>query len=143
MAEDLLAMPNGGAIGVISASRTVYSSPNEAFNKEVFAHLMYDRSLTISEAMFIAKLKRQYTSGTPRPLGNDQAYIYFGDPLLKLGIPQMDISFSQKPDSLIALTEAAVAGQILNPDSSLFIGGLTHSCSAFLGALRVLAVKNL
>ncbi len=34
----------------------------------------------------------------------------------------MDISFSQRPDSLVALTEVTVSGEVLNPDSSVYFG---------------------
>jgi hypothetical protein len=113
MGEDFLTMPSGGAIAVISATRLVFSSDNAAFNREVFDLLMYDDSLTICQSLFAAKMLRQYGNDTiPRPEDNDRAYVYFGDPLLKLGMPRLQIEFTQQPDSLLALGSSQVNGRI-------------------------------
>ncbi|MBK7141688.1 MAG: type IX secretion system sortase PorU [bacterium] len=115
MGEDFLTMPSGGAVGVISATRLVFSSDNAAFNREVFDLLMYDDSLTICQALFAAKMLRQYGNDTiPSPEDNDRAYVYFGDPFLKLGMPRLRIEFTQDPDSLMALGGSRVAGRVLD-----------------------------
>ena len=111
MAEDLLAMP-GGAIGVISATRLVYSADNAAFNKVVFDNLLFQDSLTICEAMFAGKLQRQYPG--PHPNDNDRAYIFLGDPCTRLAMPRLSAEFDLKPDSLTALDRARVAGRIVD-----------------------------
>jgi len=111
MAEDLLSM-TGGAIGVISATRLVYSSDNAAFNKVVFDNLLFDDSLTICEAMFAGKLQRQYPG--PHPNDNDRAYIYLGDPCTRLALPRLAAAFDVSPDSLKALDRSRVAGRIVD-----------------------------
>jgi len=120
MAEDLLRASNGGAVGVISATRRVYSSPNAEFNQQVFDVLLDKQTddLTICEAMYTAKLIRQYNTFPPSPIANDQAYLYFGDPLLSLGIPQLDIAFDQVPDSLLALTATTVSGTVVDENQT-------------------------
>ncbi len=115
MGEDFLTMPSGGAIGVISATRLVFSSDNAAFNREVFDLLMYDDSLTICQALFAGKMLRQYGNDTiPRPEDNDRAYVLFGDPFLKLGMPRLRIEFSETPDSLMALGGSRIAGRVVD-----------------------------
>ncbi|MBU8934687.1 MAG: type IX secretion system sortase PorU [candidate division Zixibacteria bacterium] len=117
MAEDLLVHPAGGAIGVISAARIVYSSDNAVFNQTVFSALFEDDSLTIAEAMYLAKLRRQYANpDSPIPVTNDRIYVFFGDPCLSLGQPRLDIEITTCPDSLIALDRARVAGRVINHD---------------------------
>ncbi len=117
MAEDLLVMPNGGGIGVISATRRVYSGPNAAFNRKVFDVMLYDKSLTISEAMYTAKLLRQYKTNPPSREDNDQAYLFFGDPLMKLGIPKYDIEFDESASSIKALEPVHISGRIIDENN--------------------------
>ena len=112
MAEDLLSM-NGGAIGVIAATRLVYSVPNADFNEVVFDVLLYNDSLTICESLYAAKLLRQYISPTtPVPNTNDRNYLYFGDPYLRLGLPRYDVTVDASVDSLRALEPVTITGRI-------------------------------
>ncbi|MEK7775334.1 MAG: type IX secretion system sortase PorU, partial [Candidatus Zixiibacteriota bacterium] len=114
MAEDLITRQDG-AIAVISATRIVYSSDNAAFNQEVFDVMFDSDSLTACAAMYSAKIRRQYNSGSPPdPRVNDRKYMFFGDPFLRLGIPRMGMEFTQRPDSLSALSLVTVAGRVVD-----------------------------
>lgn len=117
MGEDFLAMSSGGAIGVISAARLVYSSPNAVLNREVFSRMLYGQGLTINESLFAAKVARQYAS--PFQSANDRSYVYFGDPFLHLGMPQMSMVLDQRPDSLTPLGVQTVAGQVVDESDAL------------------------
>lgn len=124
MGEVLLVM-NGGAIGVIAATRLVYSAENAEFNQEVFDLLVndtiYNDSLTICEAMYAAKLRRQYISPTtPVPNTNDRNYLFFGDPYLQLGLPRLNVVADSALDSLQALKQTRITGRIILDDSSLY-----------------------
>ncbi len=122
MGEDLMILPNGGAIGVLSASRLVYAQENADFNKAVFDVLLYNDSLSMCEAIYAAKVARQYNgTNTPRPEANDQQYHFFGDPLLRLGLPEHVVEFTTFPDSLRALEPTTVAGRVLNTDSTTLV----------------------
>jgi hypothetical protein len=58
-------------------------------------------------------VERQYLySNPPNPLRNDRTYVYFGDPYLKLAYPQLNVVFSDAPDSLVALQPVTVSGHI-------------------------------
>ncbi len=112
MAEDLLVM-NGGAIGIIAATRLVYSAENAEFNQAVFDIILYNDSLTMCEAMYAAKLQRQYISPTtPVPNTNDRNYLYFGDPYLRLGLPRLKVMANSVLDTLQALKPVTVTGRI-------------------------------
>ncbi len=119
MAEDLIRYATGGAIGVISATRLVYSSDNAAFNKEIFEVLFADNNLSIAQAFYAAKLARQYIGVNPTPIRNDRNYIYLGDPFVKLGVPKYDIKFTKKPDSLTALQYHEASGEIVEKSSGV------------------------
>ena len=120
MAEDLLSLAIGGAVGVISATRLVYSSPNAEFNRQVFDILLYDDEVSICEAMYTAKLLRQYSGGVPAPEKNDRNYLFFGDPFLKLGVPRLDIEFTSAPDSLVALQPVSVGGRVVDDGGEVY-----------------------
>jgi len=112
MGEDLLSMSNGGAVGVIAATRLVYSSSNKALNQKVFDIMLGNDSLSMCEALYAAKLQRQYPGLVRRV--NDQKYIFFGDPFVALADPILDIEFTEAPDSLIALGRSMVTGRVVN-----------------------------
>ncbi|MDH3890240.1 MAG: type IX secretion system sortase PorU [candidate division Zixibacteria bacterium] len=123
MAEDLLTHTNGGAIAVISATRLVWSSPNKQFNQTVFDVLFSAPRLTICESMFTAKLLHQLWAGGPSTqTRNDRAFIYMGDPMLKLAQPNHVVNYDTAPDSLVALEPVAVTGEIVDEFGGLFRG---------------------
>jgi hypothetical protein len=115
MAEDLLAMSGGGAIGVVSATRLVYSFDNAQFNQQVFDVLLDNEDLSICESVYLAKLLKQYGNRTfPRRQDNDRAYAFFGDPFTRLAEPRYRIAFSEAPDSLAALARSQVRGRVVD-----------------------------
>ncbi len=118
MAEELLAMSSGGAIGVISATRLVYSADNAEFNKIIFDKLFSNNSLSICEALYTAKVERQYLGGIPRPVINDRNYLLFGGPFVKIAKPKYEIEFITRPDSLVALGQTVVSGRVIDFDST-------------------------
>lgn len=132
MGEELLSMPNGGAIGVIAATRLVYSGPNADLNRAAYDLLMFDDSLTIAEALFTAKLIRQYRNpGFPVEQQNDASYVYFGDPYVKLGLPKHQIEFSEAPDSLLALGTSRVVGRIVDRNGATVVADGTLNIEVF------------
>jgi hypothetical protein len=123
MAEDLLAMPGGGAIGVISATRLVYASENAQFNRAVYTQLFGNSDLSICEALFAAKIARQYTNpldSVPRRKDNDRAYVFMGDPCLRLALPDLRLEFTEQPDSLVAAGVSRLTGRVVDEYGSLY-----------------------
>ena len=134
MAEDFFEMASGGAIGVISATRLVYAADNAQFNRVVYDVLFGNPDLTIGEALFAAKLQRQYPNPldtVPRPVDNDRAYVYLGDPCLKLGLPQHRMEFFERPDSLVALRVSRLSGRIIDQNGDTYFGNGTLNVSVY------------
>ncbi len=117
MAEELLRMPGGGAIGVMAATRLVYSGDNGALNRQVFDILFYVDDLSICQALYAAKTYRQYSSGFLQQRLNDRKFAYLGDPMLYLGTPRYKLSFREYPEMLRALDTPYVAGEIIEAAS--------------------------
>jgi hypothetical protein len=121
MAEDLIRQGGGGAIATLAATRTVYAGDNADFNQRIFDVLFGSDTLSICQAIFIGKVLRQYEYNPPRPIRNDRPYSFFGDPFLELGVPRYGISFTKRPDSLLALARHDVSGDIVNKNSGSHI----------------------
>ena len=134
MAEDFLEMASGGAIAVISATRLVYAADNAQFNRAVYDVLFGNPDLSVCEALFAAKLLRQYPNPldtVPRPVDNDRAYVYLGDPCLKLGLPRYRMEFFERPDSLVALQASRVNGRIVDQYGAPYYGNGTLNVSVY------------
>ncbi len=108
MAEDLLRAQDKGAIAVISATYLVFPGPNAALNNKVYDLLLYNDSLTVGEALYIAKFLRQ-------PNSNDRQYILMGDPLTQLGVPELVANITEiTSDTLTALSLLSFEGEVFN-----------------------------
>ena len=121
--EALFLHPNGGAIGVLSSARTVFSSFNDRFMQNFvdafFALSNNDRqSQSVGTALMNAK-----NASFGGALGiNTLSYIYFGCPAVRLNFPsQFNVLATEingipiaESDTLKALSEATVSGIIVN-----------------------------
>lgn len=114
--EELIRHRSRGAVAVISATRVVFASPNTAYNNTVFDQLLYEDSVGIGEAMYIAKYLRGGPNGTQ---SNDRFYVLFGDAVQILQFPKFDVRFISAPDSLVALSEDGVSGEIIDNQGNL------------------------
>ena len=117
-AESAVLNPNGGAIGILAATRTVYASPNTKLNNKVceqlFAHSdAFHYEATLGEAVATGK----------NNLGSDankMAYVLLGDPAMRLNYPtDYQVQTVTQIDTLNALSVQHVEGRIIDEDSLL------------------------
>ena len=116
--EALIWRENAGAIGVIAATRLVYSGQNYEFTRKFYKYLFPfgQPSTTLGTAKFLST-----GSGV-----NDQKYHLFADPTMHLADPRSKIEItSVSPDTLKALSVVEVKGSVLtdNKANSSFEGG--------------------
>ncbi len=117
MAEELLRAEGKGAIATISAILKVTSVPNAELNYKVYDLLLDDSlSFSVGEALFTAKILRRLDD-------NDREYVLFGDPVMRLGRPGLEVGLTQvTPDTLSALSLVNIKGEVrerggdLNPN---------------------------
>ncbi len=120
--EEMVLMEGAGMIGGLSAVRPVYSGANAALN-----NLFYDFLLGSKDA-----------KGFPVPIGNayfrlkqiktdtnDEKYNLFGDPYLRLDIPNLPAKIEQvnnsdltTPVQIKALSTVTIKGKILDTDNN-------------------------
>jgi hypothetical protein len=116
MAEELLRAEDKGAIATISATWLVYPDPNAALNFKVYDLLLGTDTLSLGEALFTAKLLRQ-------PNSNDRQYVLFGDPVMKLALPELKVKITSiSPDTLAALSLVEVKGEVRDSKDSVLTG---------------------
>lgn len=127
-AEEAVLNPKGGAIGVLSACRTVFASQNRILNinigKTLFAHAdPFSYKNTLGEACRLAK---NLTGPTDE---NKLPYVLLGDPALRLAYPtEFNVHTTYCADTIRALTTHKVSGRIIDSDSTLmsWFNGKVH-----------------
>lgn len=117
--EELVLTAQGGAIGCFSATRSVYPGPNYSLMR-AFAETLFPNSdnenMAVGDAIMLAK-----NTLTSDP-ANKLAYVYFGDPSVRLNYPnRYDVVLQEingKPvagnDTLRALSEVKVKACVLD-----------------------------
>ena len=114
-AEAAVLNPNGGAIGVLSACRTVYASDNEKLNN-YFCDTLMGHSDDLTYPMTLGEATRIAKNMTGKK-ENKLPYILLADPALRLNYPTRHrVLLTQIPDTLRALQEVSLQGIIQTAD---------------------------
>lgn len=121
-AEEMFVSKNGGAIGVFSATRVVYSDENARLSNAFYEQLLSRDPATMkfpSLGKTINAIKQRFVST------NDRKYFLIGDPTMTLLIPDYKIKLTSINDTEItkdnkqielkALSKVKISGEILNP----------------------------
>jgi hypothetical protein len=113
--EEAVLNPNGGAIGTLSACRTVYATQNTIINRHLCDTLLghkdaFHYNMSIGEATRIAK------NMTGRD-ANKMAYVLLADPALRLKYPtHYQVKTTTQIDTLHALSVQTIKGFIETED---------------------------
>jgi len=124
VAEEAVLNPDGGAIAVCSADRTVYASQNATLNKNICDSLFHHTTPfgyhnRIGDAVRLGK----NACGSDE---NKMAYVLLGDPAVSLHFPtDYQVVTTSIPDTLNALDVATVEGYIQaeNGDTAEWFNG--------------------
>jgi hypothetical protein len=107
--EGLLGSTTGGGIAIIAATRFCISLSNATLNRSFMDFCLGEpyAPMRIGEALRLAKLKN------PGLLSNNEQYVLFGDPSMRLAVPRLELAFtSVDPDTFHALGMVRVEGEI-------------------------------
>lgn len=116
-AEACVLNPNGGAVGILAATRTVYATQNNEINRAVCAALFkhetpFHYDATLGEAIAAGKNVRAAKSEM-----NRLPYVLLGDPAIRLNYPtDYQIITDTKIDTLNALSVQRVEGSVVDED---------------------------
>jgi hypothetical protein len=120
--EEMILMEDAGMIGGLSAVRPVYSNANAALNNLFYDYLLGSKDpngfpVPVGNAYF--RLKQNKTSE------NDEKYHLFGDPYLRLDIPNLPAKIEQvnnsnldQPVQIKALSNVLIKGKVFGTDSN-------------------------
>jgi hypothetical protein len=124
-AEQLTAKPDGGGIGVISATRVVYSSQNSYFNNTLYTFLFNRDSQRNPERIGDAVFQTKQTTYSL----NDVKYQLVGDPSVRIALPHYRASVDSlngyalvTVQQIKALDKLDIKGTIYHPDNSVWSG---------------------
>ncbi|QQS34609.1 MAG: type IX secretion system sortase PorU [Ignavibacteriales bacterium] len=123
--EMLVLKPKAGCIGAVTSSRLVFAGENNELMYRLFQDLLNSdrdslhRIIPVGKSFFLTKQVRVAT--------NDRKYHLFGDPTLRLRVPQysgnIDSINGIAPTTDIqikALSRGTIEGEVIKPDSSLW-----------------------
>ena len=108
--EYVLLNPNGGAIGLLSTTRLVYSAPNYNLNNK-FINVLFEKNNNEYPTLGQIFKKTKQLSGSAM---NNRNFTLLGDPALKLAYPKLNIETTEIGDTLKALETVTIDGKILN-----------------------------
>ena len=113
--EHLLLNRNGGAIGLFTTTRLVYSSPNYNLNKK-FINLIFEKIDGKSVRLGDLFKETKRLSGTG---ANNRNFVLLGDPALRLAYPEYFVETVSIPDTIKALSEVTITGTINNENGKM------------------------
>ena len=117
-AEEALLNTRGGAIGVMSACRTVYASQNRVINRNLCDTLLGHKD-PFSYYSTLGSASRDAKNMTGIGDENKLAYVLLGDPAMRLAFPtEFNVLTTSCSDTVRALTTHRVKGQIIDSDSN-------------------------
>lgn len=109
--ETAVLNPNGGALGVFAACRTVFATQNSMLNRN-FCDALFEHknacsySMRVGDAVRTAKNKMLSDE-------NKLAYVLLGDPAIRLHYPtDYELSMKMTSDTLSALSTATIEGVV-------------------------------
>lgn len=122
-AESLILNPNGGAIGLLTTARPVFSYTNYKINSAFYRHAFpaaANETLRLGDIMRLTK-----NEGVPGTGINNRNFILLGDPSLQLAYPKQaavvtaiyNAGSTAPADTLKALEKVRIEGIILTADS--------------------------
>ncbi len=125
--EDLVLKPDGGAIGVFSASRVVFSDSNERIMDALFSNIMFTPrdSTNLPIPIGIAF----YNTKQTRFNENDQKYHLFCDPTIRLNFPHYNATVDSVNNISVtdtvnipvkALSKITIKGTVRKPDNTIW-----------------------
>ena len=121
-AEAIMFLPNSGAIAGFSASRLVYSGYNHQLNYKFVTNLFLTNRDTLNLGIPIGKAA--FTTKRELYDINDRKYLIFGDPTLRLKVPQYSAVIDSINNQNLsvdiqirALSNNKIDGTILKPEN--------------------------
>ncbi len=115
MPEILLNMPEGGVIGMISATRIGFQESNMSLARTFFTQMFRSGRQHVRLGLALMEAKQQAFILSEGWRRNIQRYSLMGDAATRLAVPRYTVDLTM-PDTLRALQEVRLTGQIRDPE---------------------------
>lgn len=115
--------PNGGGIALFTTTRATYGNPNFTLNRSFYRHALRDLNGKTPRMGDLIRLTKLDAGSTE----NAMKFVLLGDPALQIAYPEKearithinDKEVQQGGDTLKALAEVKISGEILLPGGSV------------------------
>ena len=129
MGMNLMRNREGGAIGVLSTTRTVYASLNRTINRSFSRYVLATgddgRQNALGDALRLAKNELvTYGVGETDMTVNKIHYVLLGDPALRLALPQLTAVVDSFDEAPATVTGKAMAGSVITVRGHIERGGI-------------------
>ena len=113
--EAILFNPDGGAVSLLTTTRTVYSAGNQQVNRAFFETALDEGvgSRCLGDIYLATKNSETITSHT-----NARNFSLMGDPALALAYPKHQVRFTEVPDTLRSLDRVVVKASWATPQAT-------------------------
>ena len=107
LTERLVRLEGGGLVAAIGPTRLAWNAPNVDLNKLFYRQLFRSSGPPerVGKALWMAKLLSWLKA-------NSAKFALIGDPALRLAMPEVDLSLSVSPDTLMALGQIEISGVV-------------------------------
>ncbi len=113
--EYLLLNDNGGAIALLTTTRLVYAFPNYSLNTN-FIDVLFEKYNGEYPKLGDLYKQTKVLSGSG---SNTRNFILLGDPAISLSYPKYNITTSSVPDTIKALQEVTIDGEVRDDNGSI------------------------
>jgi hypothetical protein len=118
MSEEMLSLPQGGAIGTMASSALSSAGFNNILNRNFLQELFPDRQVAggaaIGQALLRAKVRIQQEDYVWGQGANNERYSILGDPSLRILAPELQLRFdSDRGDTLRVGGSLSLDGEVL------------------------------
>lgn len=119
LSEAFLLAPRVGAIAAVAATRETHGEQNKRLGLSMLTEALSESGITYGEAFVRAKniTANQYFGAFNDQRYNNERYVYFGEPVLRMPIAEKTVTLDQKLDTLKALDKMKLSGSVSGMDN--------------------------
>ena len=119
LSEVYLLAPHVGAIAAVGATRETHGEQNKRLGQATLAEALSVSGITYGEALLKAKnaSASEYAGTFNEQRYNNERYVYFGEPILRMPIAENTVTVDQNLDTLRALDKMKLSGSVSGMDN--------------------------
>ena len=137
LSEEFVVAPSAGSIISIGAARETTGGENKSFGTDFLLELLKNDGISVGDAFIhIKNLRTLMSGGFSSHRYNNEHYLIFGEPVIKVVKAGFDVTLDQKLDTLKALDKIKLSGSVKgmeNGSIELTLHGSRSKKNMYLG----------